>query len=76
MNWILSIVAITLVTGILVGAYRLRNRYEIVREFLQFLKESKHGWLIGPLVLIFILAGLFVAIMASSPVGIFLYVLH
>jgi hypothetical protein len=76
MNLFLGILAIILVLGLLVGAYRMRGRYEIVREFLQFLRESKHGWLIGPLVLIFILAGLFVAIMASSPVGVFLYVFH
>jgi len=76
MTWIFGTVAIIIGIGVLIGAYRLRSRYEIVREFIQFLRESKHAWLIGPLVLIFILAGLFVAIMASSPVGIFLYVLH
>ena len=69
------IILAILLTGLGVGAYRLRNRFEILREFLQFLKERKLWWL-APLVLIFILAGLFVAIMASSPLGGFLYVLH
>ncbi len=57
------------------SAWRLRDRVEIIREFMQFLRERKLWWL-APMLLIFVLAGIFVAVAANSPIAAFLYVLH
>jgi chromate transport protein ChrA len=64
-----------LVLSLFYSAWRLRGRFEIVGEFVMFLRERKLWW-ITPLVLVFVLAGLFVAVTAGSPLAAFLYALH
>ncbi len=68
------IIAVVVVIGLGWGFYRLRDRFEILREFLQFLRERKLWWL-APILIVFALAGLFVAVTSSSAVGAFIYTL-
>ena len=69
--WILlTIVFIVLAWGM----YRLRDRFEILRDFIHFLAERKLWWL-APILIIFALAGLFVAVTSSSAVSAFIYTL-
>ncbi|MBX7246989.1 MAG: hypothetical protein K1X53_15940 [Candidatus Sumerlaeaceae bacterium] len=56
------------------GGYKLRDRFEILGEFMTFLKERKLWWIM-PLVLAFALAGLFVVFTAHSPLGAAIYTL-
>jgi len=56
------------------SAYKLRDRFAILREFIQFLGERKLWWLM-PILIIFALAGLFVVITGNSAVGAFIYTL-
>lgn len=71
----LPLVIMVVVGGALVwGFYRMKDRFEILREFLQFLGERKLWWL-APMLLVFALAGLFVAVTSSSAVSAFIYTL-
>jgi hypothetical protein len=56
------------------GAWKLRDRFEILGEFITFLRERKLWWMI-PLFIVFALAGLFVVITSQSAVGAFIYTL-
>ncbi|MGI8908239.1 MAG: DUF5989 family protein [Candidatus Sumerlaeaceae bacterium] len=69
------ILASAFVLSLIYSAWRMRDRFEIIGEFVQFLRERKLWW-IAPLVLVFVLAGLFVAVTAGSPLAAFLYALH
>ena len=64
-----------LILSLIYSLWRLRGRIQILGEFVQFLRERKLYW-IAPLVLVFVLAGLFVAVTAGSPLAAFLYALH
>lgn len=69
-------IALFLVVGVLialaVSAWKLRDRFEILGEFFTFLKERKMWWIM-PLILVFVLAGLFVVITANSGVAAMIY---
>jgi hypothetical protein len=56
------------------GAYKFRDRFEILGEFIRFLRERKLWWMI-PLLVIFALAGLLVVITSHSAVAAFIYTL-
>jgi heme/copper-type cytochrome/quinol oxidase subunit 2 len=72
---ILFSIAVLVVLGAIVwGVIKLRDRFEILREFLQFLGERKLWWL-APILIVFALAGLFVAATSSSAVSAFIYTL-
>ncbi|MCX7625225.1 MAG: DUF5989 family protein [Candidatus Sumerlaeaceae bacterium] len=60
--------------AILWGFYKLRDRFDILRDFLRFLAERKLWWL-APILIVFALAGLFVAVTSSSAVSAFIYTL-
>jgi hypothetical protein len=71
----LPLVALTLLFIILAwGMWKLRDRFEILGEFLSFLRERKLWWII-PLVLVFVVAGLFVLITSQSAIAGFIYTL-
>lgn len=72
---ILPLVLVLVALGAIAwGFYRLRDRFEILREFLQFLAERKLWWL-APILIVFALAGIFVAVTSSSAVSAFIYTL-
>jgi hypothetical protein len=75
MRTFLLIVLIALGLSLVYSAWKMRGRVEILGEFFQFLRERKLWW-IAPLIIVFILAGLFVAVTAGSPLAAFLYALH
>jgi hypothetical protein len=53
--------------------YELRRcMWDIVKEFLQFLRQEKKWWLV-PLVLVLLLLGIFLVFSASSPLAPLLY---
>lgn len=56
------------------GFYKLRDRFDILRDFIRFLAERKLWWL-APILIVFALAGLFVAVTSSSAVSAFIYTL-
>lgn len=56
------------------GFYKLRDRFDILRDFVRFLAERKLWWL-APILIVFALAGLFVAVTSSSAVSAFIYTL-
>lgn len=55
--------------------WRLRDRFEILREFMDFLEERKLWWIM-PMILVFLAAGIFVLVLAKSGIATFVYVLH
>lgn len=61
---------LVLVGALLWGAVKYRDRFEILGEFLTFLRERKMWWIM-PLVIVFALAGLFVVF--TTPVSAFIY---
>lgn len=68
-------IILLIVVGVLGwGIWKLRDRFEIIREFVSFLRERKLWWII-PVLIVFILAGLLVVITAGSPIGAFIYTL-
>lgn len=75
MELVLFMLLALVVLAFAFALWRMRDRYEILREFFEFLRERKLLW-IAPVILVFVLAGIFVAVAASSGVGAFLYVLH
>lgn len=52
--------------------YEARDMWDIIKEFLQFMKAEKKWWLV-PLVGILLLLGVFLVFSASSPLAPFLY---
>jgi len=68
------IILIIVVVAIVWGAIRMKDRFEILGEFITFLGERKLWWIM-PLIIVFVLAGLFVVITSSSPLGAFIYTL-
>ena len=69
----IKIVIIAVVVVVLVwGGWRLRDRFEILGEFLAFLRERKLWWLL-PMVIVFVIAGLFVVFAGQSPLGYAIY---
>ncbi|MCX7019072.1 MAG: DUF5989 family protein [bacterium] len=68
------IILLIVVAAIVWGAFRMRDRFEILGEFIIFLHERKLWWIM-PLLIVFALAGLFVVITSSSPLGAFIYTL-
>lgn len=56
------------------GAFKLKDRFAILAEFIVFLKERKLWWLI-PVFVVFALAGLFVVISAQMGIAPFIYTL-
>jgi hypothetical protein len=75
MRTALSIILVVFLLSLVYSAWKLRGRVEILGEFFQFLRERKLWW-IAPLVIVFLLAGLFVAVTAGSPLAAFIYALH
>lgn len=75
MRYVTLAILVPLLLSLLYSAWRMRGRFPIVAEFLLFLRERKLWW-IAPLVLVFVLAGLFMAVTAGSPLAAFLYALH
>jgi len=75
MKSVFILVAVLLVAGAVIwGAVRLRDRFEILGEFIDFLRERKLWWLL-PILIVFALAGLFVVFTTSSPLGYAIYTL-
>ena len=68
------IILLVVVIGIGWGIYRLRDRFEILGEFIQFLKERKLWWIM-PLLIVFAIAGILVVATTHSPVAAFIYTL-
>ena len=68
----LIILAVVLVTAV-VTVYKLRDRFQILGEFITFLGERKMLW-IAPFVIVFVLAGLLVIITGHSAMA-FIYTL-
>ncbi len=66
------IVLLVVLAAVIWGAVRYRDRFEILGEFIDFLRERKLWWII-PLVIVFALAGLFIVF--TAPVGAFIYTL-
>lgn len=66
------VVLLLAVAGVVWGAVRLRDRFEILAEFIDFLCERKLWWLL-PILIVFALAGLFVVFTTSSPLGYAIY---
>ena len=54
------------------GAIKIKDRFEIAGEFFLFLKERKLWWIM-PMVIVFLIAGLFILITAHSPIAAFIY---
>lgn len=75
MHYALLVIVVALVLSLLYSSWRMRGRFPIIAEFLLFLRERRRWW-IAPLVFVFVLAGLFVAVTAGSPLAAFLYALH
>lgn len=71
-QYIALLVLLVVLVALALSAWRLRDRFEILGEFFTFLKERKLWWIM-PLILVFILAGLFVIITANSGVAAMIY---
>ncbi len=63
---------LVLLGAFLWGAVKYRDRFVILSEFVEFLRERKLWWII-PLVVVFALAGLFIVF--TLPVSGFIYTL-
>jgi len=74
LSYVLLIVATLVLVAMIVAAWRLRNRVEVLGEFFEFLRERKLWWL-TPMILVFVMAGLLIAIAAKSGVAAFIYTL-
>jgi heme/copper-type cytochrome/quinol oxidase subunit 2 len=68
------IVLLVVMAGVIWGAVRLRDRFEILGEFIDFLRERKLWWIL-PILIVFALAGLFVVFTTGSPLGYAIYTL-
>lgn len=75
MRTALLLILVVFLLSLVYSAWKMRGRVEILGEFFQFLRERKLWW-IAPLVIVFLLAGLFVAVTAGSPLAAFIYALH
>jgi hypothetical protein len=75
MNWLLPLFLLIIVALLVIAIWRLRDRVEVVREFFEFLRERKLWWMM-PMIVVFILAGLFVLVLAKSGIATMLYALH
>jgi hypothetical protein len=73
-QYMVWIVIVVVVTSLVWGAVKLRDRFEILGEFLVFLRERKMWWIM-PLVIVFALVGLLVVITSQSAIGTFIYTL-
>ncbi len=71
-EYIALIVLVIVIIAFAAAAWKMRDRFEILGEFFTFLKERKLWWIM-PLILVFILAGLFVVITANSGVAAMIY---
>lgn len=71
-QYILPAVILIILFSLGMSAWKLRDRFEILGEFIMFLRERKLWWIM-PLVILFALAGLFVVIAGQSSVGAFIY---
>jgi len=74
LRWIPLFIFVIVLGAIAWGVFRLRDRFDILREFIIFLKERKLWWL-TPILIVFALAGIFVAVTSSSAVSAFIYTL-
>jgi hypothetical protein len=72
MKFIPLVIFVVVIVALGFGAYKLKDRFEILAEFVAFLRERKLWWIM-PLLIVFALAGLFVAITGNSAVLTFLY---
>lgn len=72
LQYIALLILLVVFIALAVSAWKLRDRFEILGEFFTFLKERKLWWIM-PLILVFILAGLFVVITAQSGVAAMIY---
>lgn len=70
-----AILILVVILAVLVGLlWYLRKRVLIVGEFVQFLIEQKLWWM-TPIVIVFVLLGVFIALTQSSAVAPFIYAL-
>ena len=74
MHYIVLIVLVLILVTLIWGAIKMRDRFEILAEFLGFLKERKLWWIM-PMILVFAIVGLFVVITGNSAIGAFIYTL-
>jgi hypothetical protein len=72
MHYVFLIVLALVLVTLIWGAIKMRDRFEILGEFLVFLKERKLWWII-PMILVFAIVGLFVVITSNSAVMGFIY---
>jgi hypothetical protein len=75
MQTAILLIVVLFLLSLVYSAWKLRGRVEILGEFFQFLRERKLWW-VAPLIIVFLLAGLFVAVTAGSPLAAFVYALH
>ena len=68
------IIIAVVVVALVWGGWRMRDRFEILGEFITFLRERKLWWLL-PMVIVFVLVGLFVVFAGQSPLGYAIYTL-
>jgi cadmium resistance protein CadD (predicted permease) len=74
MNYVPLIIFLVVIVALGFSAHKLKDRFEILGEFIVFLRE-RNLWWIMPLLVVFALAGLFVVITGNSAVGAFIYTL-
>lgn len=74
MHYVFLIVLALVLVTLIWGAIKMRDRFEILGEFLVFLKERKLWWIM-PMILVFAIVGLFVVITGNSAVMGFIYTL-
>ncbi len=71
-QYILPALILVIVASLGWSAWKLRDRFVILGEFITFLRERKLWWIM-PLVMMFALVGLFVVIAGQSTIAAFIY---
>ena len=72
LKYIPLVLMLAIIIALIVSAWKMRDRVEVLGEFFTFLKERKLWWIM-PLLIIFLVAGLFVVITANSGVAAMIY---
>ncbi len=71
-RWILLIIFLAVIGGIIYAVFHYRDRIEILREFVEFLRERKLWW-ITPIVVILLLLGVIIVVFETGAVSTVIY---
>lgn len=73
-RWIPLFIFLFILGAIIYTLFKYRNRFEILMEFFEFLKERKLLW-ITPIVIVLLLMGFFILFLEGGAVSSVIYAL-